>query len=126
MLWSAVYAGHLNTVHRSIANIGLRPPLLDNAHSAAVIKHVVEVVMAAVQHLNPGQTPVLAIEVQCTFPDRYGEANFVPMLEELEIEMAVMKMHGDWLNGSSWTTIVRSGMASSGVADSFLKNQNKT
>ena len=90
---------------------------------SSLIKHVVEVDMAAVQHLNPGQTPVLAMEVRWTSPDRYSEANFVTMLEELDIEMAVMKMHGDWLNGSIWTTIItRSEMASSGAADSFLKN----
>ena len=42
------------------------------------------------------------------------------MLEELDIEMAVMKMHGSWFNGSVWTIIItRSGMALFGLADSF-------
>ena len=52
MSWSAFYADHLKTVDRSIANIEPMPTLLDNAHSAAVMKHVMEVDMVAVQHLN--------------------------------------------------------------------------
>ena len=60
------------------------------------------------------------MEIQWTYPDRCGEANFVTMLEELDIEMAVMKMHGSWFNGSVWTIIItRSGMALFGLADSF-------
>lgn len=62
MSWSAFHAERLGTVNKSIANIALMPLLLDHAHSAAVIKHAMEVVFAAVQHLNPGQTPVLAME----------------------------------------------------------------
>lgn len=41
--------------------------------------------------------------------------------------MAAMKLLGDWLNGSGWTNVITSsGMASSGVADSFLKSSHLT
>ena len=40
----------------------LLPLFLDNAHSIAMIKHSMSIVKAVVQHLNPGQAPVLTAD----------------------------------------------------------------
>ena len=65
-----------------------------------------------VQHLNPGQTPVLtcdqplftlAKQIQWKWPDTYGEDKLVVMFGGLHIEMTALKTLGDWLQGSGWT-----------------------
>lgn len=80
---------------KPVANIGLMPLLLDNAHTIAMIKHAMEVVASAVNHLNRGQTPVIAMdqplfalakEVQRNWPDTHGEFFFVVMMGGLHIE----------------------------------------
>jgi hypothetical protein len=44
------------------------------------------------------------------------------MMGGLHIEMAAFRTLGDWLKGSGWiTAITNAGIASSGVAESFLK-----
>ena len=62
------------------------PLFLENAHSVATIKHSMNVIRGAVQHLNPGQAPeiaidqllfALAISIQWKFPDTHGEGKFV-------------------------------------------------
>ena len=97
---------------------------------------VMDVVLAAVPHLNPGRTPVLAMnqlrfalteEIQWTYPDKKKRVNFVAMLGGFDVEMTAVKMYGDWLNGGEWTSIfTRSGMALSGVAEFFLKTSHLT
>lgn len=40
----------------------LLPLFLDDPHSAAMIRHSVDIVRAAVHYLNPGQVPALAAD----------------------------------------------------------------
>ena len=63
-----------------------------------MIKHSMDVIRNAAQHLNPGQTPVvtfdqplfaLAKQIQCKWPQEYGEQKFVVIFGGLHIEMAV-------------------------------------
>jgi len=79
----------------------LLPLFTDNAHSVAMIKHSMNIVQAAVQHLNPGQVPVptvdqpllaLAKQIQWPWPTEYGENHFVIMFGCLHIEMAILKV----------------------------------
>lgn len=96
-----------------------------------MIKHSLDVISKAVEHLNPGQTPVvtfdqplyaLAKQIQLKWPDRYGEDKLVVMFGGLHIEMAALKMLGTWLQSSGWVeAIVQANVASRGTADSFLK-----
>ena len=60
-----------------------------------------DIVKAAVHHLNPGQIPVLAAdqplyafakEIQWTWPASHGEDHFVIMFGGLHIEMAMLKV----------------------------------
>ena len=55
---------------------------LESAHTVAMIKHSFCVVKSAVEHLNPGQIPVitfdqplyaLAKQIQWKWPDDYGQ-----------------------------------------------------
>ena len=69
-----------------------------------MIKHSMDVINNAVEHLNPGQTQVvtfdqplyaLAKQIQWKLPEEYGENKFVIMFGGLHIEMAALKTLGD-------------------------------
>ena len=134
--WSAYHADAHQAVIPPAAITALLPLFLDNAHSVAMIRHSMDIVKAAVQHVNPGQIPVLAAdqplyalakEVQWTWPATYGEDHFVIMFGGLHIEMAMLKLLGDWLEDSGWTnTLVQADIASSGTANSFIHASHVT
>ena len=44
------------------AQISLLPLLTDNAHSLALIKHVMKTISEGTKHLNPGQIPVVEMD----------------------------------------------------------------
>lgn len=99
--WSAYHAAIQETVIPPAAINALLPLFEDSAHSVAMIKHSMTIVQAAVQHLNPGQVPVLAADqplfalakqIQWTWPNTFGEDHFVIMFGGLHIEMAVLKV----------------------------------
>ena len=97
-----------------------------------------DVVKNAVEHVNPGQTPVvtldqplfaLAKQIQWKWPEKYGEDNMVVMFGGLHIEMAalILKTRGDWLRGSGWVqALVQAEIAMPGTADSFLRAAHGT
>jgi len=103
----------------------------ENAHSIAMILHAMNMVKAAVNHVNPTQTPVIALDqplfalaklIRWNWPLTQGEKKFVLMLGGLYIEMEALKLFGDWLDGSGWTSaLVAAEVATGGVADSFIK-----
>ncbi len=99
--WSAYHASIQQDILPPSAIGGLLPLFMDSAHSLAMIKHAMNVISAAVRHLNPSQVPVmtadqplfsLAKQVQWIWPDRFGENHFVIMLGGLHIEMATLKV----------------------------------
>lgn len=134
--WSAYHASIQEKVIPPAAINGMLPLFLDNAHSVAMIKHSMIIVQAAVQHLNPGQIPVLAADqplyaiakqIQWASPTTLGEDHFVVMFGGLHIEMAILKVLGDWLEDSGWTSaLVQADIASSGTAGSFIKASHVT
>ncbi|KAK3787194.1 hypothetical protein RRG08_040324 [Elysia crispata] len=88
------------------------------------------VIIAVSNFLNPGQTPIVTVDqplftlaktIQWKFPDTHGENKFVVMLGAMHTEKMVLEMLDDWLEGSGCTTaLTNSGIASSGVAGSFI------
>ena len=128
--WAAYHASHQSPESNVICPTALLPLFLESAHTVAMIKHSFCVVKSAVDHLNPGQTPVitfdqplyaLAKEIQWKWPEDYGEDKFVIMFGGLHIEMAALKTLGDWLKGSGWVqALVQAEIATAGTADSFL------
>ena len=78
-----------------------------------MVCHAMAIIHSAVLSVNPNQTPVLTLDqplyslakqIQWNWPDTFKESKFVLVLGSLHIEMAVMKIIGDWLEGSGWTT----------------------
>jgi len=134
--WSAYHADVQQAVIPPAAISALLPLFLDNAHSVAMIRHSMDVVKAAVQYLNPGQMPIIALdqplyalakEVQWTWPATYGEDHFVIMFGGLHIEMAMLKLLGGWLEDSGWTNaLVQADIATSGTANSFIHASHVT
>lgn len=120
---------HQAIIQPAVIN-ALLPLFLDNAHSVAMIRRYMDNIKVTVQHLNPGQIPVLAADqplyapakkVQWTWPATHEEDHFLVMLGGLQIEMATLKLLGDWLEGSGWTNaLVQTDIASSGIKNSFM------
>ena len=114
----------------------LLPLFTEESKSVAMMRHSLDIVKKAVEHLNHGQKPVVAFDqplftlakqIQWCWPERYGEGHFVIMLGGLHTEMAVLRCLGHWLDGSGWTNaLTQAQIASSGVADSFLKASHVT
>ena len=96
--WSAYHGErqqHVNTRCQS----SLLPLFAECAHSLAMIKHAITVVMKAVEHFNPGQTAVIAFdqpllslakEIQWRHPYTVGEDKLVIMLGGLHIELSLV------------------------------------
>ena len=97
-----------------------------------MIRHSMDMIKLAVQKLNPAQVPVIttlaiAKKIQWNWPENYGENQFVIVLGGLHIEMAGLKVIGDWLEDSGWVeALVQAKVASAGTADSFLKASHVT
>ena len=84
----------------------LLPLFTEESKSGARIRHSVDVIKKAVGHVNPGQTPVetfdqslfaLPKQIQWCWHNRYGEEQFIIMLDGLHIEMALWRCLGHWL-----------------------------
>ncbi len=128
--WSAHFAS-LQGPARPPAVTALLPLFRDNAHSVAMIKHGMNLLRDATNHLNEGQTPVLTVDqplysiantIQWTWPDKYGEDKFVVLLGGLHTEMAMLSVIGYWLHDSGWDAAISSAQVTTeGRADHLLK-----
>ncbi|ELU07992.1 hypothetical protein CAPTEDRAFT_216620 [Capitella teleta] len=128
--WPAYHASIQKNDVPPAALVAMLPLFYENAHSCAMIKHSMDVIKASVNRLNPGQTPIIAFDqplfalakqIQWSYAETHGEDQFVIMFGGLHIEMTLLKILGDWLNESGWTSaLVQAGMASPGTANSFI------
>ena len=129
--WAAYHASNQEPGNRVITPTALLPLFQESAHTVAMIRHSMEVIMSAVEHLNAGQTPVLtfdqplyalAKQIQWKWPEKYGEDMLVVMFGGLHIEMAALKTIGDWLQGSVWAqALVQAVIVTAGTADSLYR-----
>ena len=62
VLWAAYRASKTPLSVYKPAIVTLLPMFTENAHSLAMIAHSMKVIKAAVHHLNPLQTPVIALD----------------------------------------------------------------
>jgi len=109
----------------------LLPLFQEEAASAAMICHAIDVITKAMNVLNQGQVPVLACDqplyaigkkIQWNFPTVYGEKKLVVMFGGFHTELAALKALGSWIEDSGWTSVlVQAGVITPGTADSFLK-----
>ena len=81
-----------------------------------------DVIKRAVEHLNPGQAPVLTVDQPLFAIAKIIQWKFVVLLGGLYIEMATLATLGYLFDGSGWTNVLtQAGIATPGTADSFLK-----
>ena len=95
-----------------------------------------DVIKQAVMEVNPGQTPVITVDqplytiskqIQWTWPSTYVEDYFVIIFGGLHIEMAGLKVIGDWLEDAGRIeALVKARVASPGTANLFLKASHVT
>ena len=130
--WAAFHASQQESHRQSPVDISSLLPLFkEEAKSAAMIRHSLDVIQSALAHLNPGQIPVVAFDqplyaiakqIQWQWSNSHGEKHYVIMFGGLHVEMTALKAIGKWLEDSGWTSaLIQSGVASPGKADSFLK-----
>ena len=134
--WAAYRASQVSPTSFQPANISLLPLFYENAHTATMILHAMNVVNSAVKHVNAPQVPVicfdqplfaLAKQIKWEMPQTHGENHFVIMFGGLHIEMALYKALGKWLDGSGWTDVlVDAQVATPGVSDSFKSASHLT
>jgi hypothetical protein len=137
--WAAYHAGceqNDETRDHSKSLSCMLPLFYEDSKSLAMMRHGMDIVKNAVQHLNPGQVPVMTADqplftlckqIQWSWPDIYGEDRIVVMFGGLHIEMNALKVLGELLDGSGWTgALTQANVASSGTADSFLKVSHVT
>lgn len=60
--WSAHFASLQEDQPRTPAITGLLPLFTENAHTAAMIQHSMEVIKQGINFVNPGQTPIIAMD----------------------------------------------------------------
>ena len=133
--WAAYHSRRreqaVTPVHGPVAVTALLPLFPDDSKSVAMIRHSMNVVKKAVTVVNPRQIPVIACDqplfkiakqFQWMWQEEYGEESFVIMLGGRHIKMALLKVLGDLLDGSGWTSaLVQAEIATAGTSNSFLK-----
>ena len=134
--WAAYHASRQPIDANSVSINTLLPLFRDPAHSPAMIRHAMSVVISATGMLSPGQVPVLTLDqplytiakiIQWNWPDQFGESHLLLMLGGLHTEMAALKALGDLLDGSGWTTaLVNANVTTDGRADALLHASHVT
>ena len=134
--WSAYFASMQPPSIRPFAITALLPMFHENAHTQAMILHSMKMIKDAVNHLNPGQTPVIAMDqplyaiakqIQWKLAGPYGEDQYIVMMGGLHIEMGALRLIGDWLENSGWTSaLVQADITTAGKADAMLKASHVT
>ncbi|KAE8742548.1 hypothetical protein FOCC_FOCC011900 [Frankliniella occidentalis] len=127
--WSSFHAAQ-DTGEKHVTKTALLPLFREHAASAAMMKHTMDVVAKAVTKINEGQVPVLVgdqplyallKQIQYTFPDTHGEDKYFIMMGGLHIEMAALRVVGDWLDGSGWVSaLLQAEVTTEGRAESLI------
>ena len=132
--WSAFFASSQICVPKPPAIVSLLPLFRDSAHTPAMVKHGMDIIKQITHQTNPGQIPVLTVDqplyaiakrIQWKWPEQYGEQKYVVLMGGLHIEIAMLKVIGDWLDGSGWTYVLSAANVSTeGRADSLQKGSH--
>ena len=113
--WSSYLASQQETVPSPPALVALLPLFRDNAHSVAMIKHGMNLIQRATNHLNSGQATVMSVDqplyaiakkIQWAYPVSHGVDKFVILMGGLRIEMALRAILGQVLEKSGWRTVM--------------------
>lgn len=135
--WSAYHAnGDREINERHATDVALLPVFHEQAHSAAMMMHSMNTVSSALKFLNPQQTPVLVADqplyallkqLQYMHPNTLGDDKLFVMMGGLHIEMAGLKVIGQWLNNSGWVNaLVQANVTTKGRSESMLSASHVT
>ena len=134
--WAAYHASNQPKQKNIPSKVALLPLFREKAQTTCMISHAMQMVSDAIKHVNPTQTTVIAADqplfalikqVQWTWPETHGEDKFVAMMGGLHIEMNLLKLLGDWLRDSGWTTVLtQAGITTPGRAEAILSGSNVT
>ena len=134
--WTAYNASLTSSLSSSNAITQMLPLFNEPSSTPAMVFHRMNVIKAAIHHLNSGQIPVMAVDqplhtiakrFQWKFPETHDEKCFVVMLGGLHIEKVLYQVLGDWLDGSGWTSLISSAsVAGSSTAQAFLGSSHIT
>ena len=118
------------------SKVALLPLFREKAQTTCMIHHAMNMVVDATKHINPAQITVIDADqplysiikhVQWTWPETHGEDKIVAMMGGLHIEMNVLKLLGDWLRDSGWTTVItQADITTSGRAEAILSGSHVT
>lgn len=101
--WAAYHASRVPDPDILPSVNAMLPLFVEEASSHTMLRHCLEVVKSAVQHLNPGQTPVISVDqplfanlkqLQWHMSELYGEDKFVMLVGGLHTEMTEFKALG--------------------------------
>ena len=114
--WAAFHANKLlPNRENQLSRSSLLPLFQEEAASAAMICHAIDVITKAVNFLNQGQVPVLACDqprfaiankIQWNFPTVYGEKKLLVMFGGLHAELASLKALESLIEDTGWTSVL--------------------
>ena len=127
----SIFCKYHGTHKNSTSKVVYATTFTESPTSPTMAWHAMKLLREAINHLNPGQTPVmvadqplftLAKKFQWKFPQTdLSEDSFVVTLGPMHTEKMLRSVSGDWLEGSGWTTaLTNSGISTSGKAQSFI------
>lgn len=112
------------------------PLFTEVASYPSMLHHCFDGIQAPVQHVNPGQIPVICVDqplfaklkqLHWSMDSQCGEDKFVILLGGLHTEITSYKVLGHWLEGSGWVEALQEAeIATPGIAESFLKASHVT
>ena len=122
MFWAAYYAHNLFQSARPMFVSALKPLCHKSAHTVVMIKHSMDAIKRAVQHINPGLSPVITFDqllfaitkvIKWKWSKKYWEDKVAILFGGLHIEVAAPKTARAWLGGSGWVeALVQADIAS--------------
>ena len=129
--WAAYEASCSQPPTSPPATSYMLPLFTESSTSPAMLLHGMKLVCQAINHINPGQTPVMeadqplftgAKKVLWKFKDSdINERTFLVTLGAMHTEKMLWGASGNWLDDSGWTTaLVNSGVTTSGRAQGFI------
>ena len=76
----------------------------ESAHTEAMMMHAMDIFTTTIGYMNPTQTPVYECDWHLFATGKTRQDMILIMIGGLHIEMNFVKLIGDWLTGSGWTS----------------------
>ena len=134
--WAAFCASNQLPHDRLPCITSMLPIFRNKASTSTMIYHAMSLIKAAIEYLNPGQTPVITLDqplyaiakaIQWNPNTEFSEDNYCVFLGPLHSEMLILKLLGDWLRDSGWiATLIDAEVTTPGRAEAMLKGSHVT